>query len=338
MAWISNITVLALIAGFVVLVRHVRRDKFWRESSAKLWRRRPLSISIVGLYICIALLDSIGWSETPIAADETSTFGFRSVIDRVFQPHKLKESSYSAPLAAVTFYGSKPLKNPGQHLLGTDLLGRDVLYRSLKGIRVALLIGGLTSLIVIPVALFFGVSSGYFGGRIDDVVFFIMTILASIPNLLLLIALIMVLGAGTVQVCVALGVTGWVHFCRITRGEALKLREASYVEAARTLGVSNVGIIFRHILPNLSHLVIITFALLFTGMVLSETVLSYLGIGLTGSWGQMIDQARNELSRTPIIWWNLAGASIALFTLVLCVNLIADSLRDILDPRTRRGD
>ena len=135
-----------------------------------------------------------------------------------------------------------------------------------------------------------------------------MTVLASVPSLLLLIALIMVLGKGTLQVCVALGVTGWVSFCRIARGETLKLREADYVAAARALGVSDLRIIMRHILPNLAHLVIITFALTFTGLVLTETILSYLGIGIDGSWGQMIDQARNELSRTPIIWWNITAA------------------------------
>ena len=147
----------------------------------------------------------------------------------------------------------------------------------------------------------------------------------------------MVLGKGTVQVCVALGVTGWVHFCRIARGETLKLREADFVGARRARSASPTSrIIRRHILPNIAHLIIITFALSFTALVLSETILSYLGIGLDGSWGQMIDQARNELSRTPIIWWNLAGASIALFTLVLAVNMIADAMRDIIDPRTRR--
>jgi peptide/nickel transport system permease protein len=152
----------------------------------------------------------------------------------------------------------------------------------------------------------------------------------------LLIALIIVLGTGTVQVCIALGITGWVGFCRMSRGETLKIREADYVQAARALGTSERRIITLHVLPNLIHLVVITFALLFTGLVLAETILSYLGVGLDGSWGQMIDQARDELSRTPIIWWNIAGASVALFTLVLAVNLIADAIRDILDPRTRK--
>ena len=336
MAWISNIAVVLLVAGTIWLARAASRSRYWRESARQLWRRRRVALVVIGVFVFIALLDSVSWVGGARDGDNMASFRARSIIDRVFQPETFKEASYSAPLARVAFYGGKELKYPGAHLLGTDILGRDVVYRALKGVRVALLIGAFTSLLVIPIALLFGVSAGYFGRRIDDGVFFAMTVLASVPSLLLLIALIMALGKGTLQVCIALGVTGWVHFCRIARGETLKLREADFVDAARALGVSDTRIIFRHILPNIAHLIIITFALTFTGLVLSETILSYLGIGLDGSWGQMIDQARNELSRTPIIWWNLAGASILLFALVLAVNAVADAMRDIADPRTRR--
>jgi peptide/nickel transport system permease protein len=332
---LSNLIVVGLIAGAFLLVRQASRNRVWRENALELWRRRPTALVVVAVYLAIGLLDSISWvslGDDPHLANDKP----RTIIDRIFRPELFDEASYSAPLAKVAFYGGQPLKHPAAHLLGTDILGRDVVYRTLKGARVALLIGGLTSLVVIPIALFFGVSAGFFGRRIDDGVFFIMTVLASVPSLLLLIALIMALGKGTLQVCVALGVTGWVHFCRIARGETLKLREADFVLAARGLGVSERRIIVLHILPNIAHLIIITFALSFTGLVLSETVLSYLGIGLEGSWGQMIDQARNELSRTPVVWWNLAGASVALFTLVLAVNMIADAMRDIADPHTRR--
>lgn len=335
---VSNIVVVLVLAGAVWLYFAIRRSRMWSQATAELWRRRPLSTIVLALFIIVALLDSISWVSAPSSAgvDQVAAAKPRTVIDRIFEPDTFKEASYSAPFASEGFYDKKPLRHPGAHILGTDILGNDVLYRTLKGIRVALLIGGFTSLIVIPIALFFGVSAGYFGGRIDDIVFFVMTVLASVPSLLLLIALIMVLGTGTIQVCVALGVTGWVSFCRITRGETLKIREADYVQAARALGVSDRRIILRHVIPNLVHLIVITFALLFTGLVLSETILAYLGVGVDGSWGQMIDQARNELSRSPMIWWNIAGASVTLFTLVLCVNLIADAIRDITDPRTRR--
>jgi len=334
--WVSNSVVVLLVAGGIWLARRLARDRFWRESAIELWRRRRLAIVVLAVFVFIALLDSIAWVGGARDGDGLAAFRPRTIIDRIFQPETFKETSYSAPLASVAFYGGQPLRYPGAHLLGTDILGRDVVYRALKGARVALLIGAFTSLLVIPIALLFGVSAGYFGRRIDDGVFFLITVLASVPSLLLLIALIMALGRGTLQVCIALGVTGWVQFCRIARGETLKLREADYVDAARALGVSDTKIIVRHILPNIAHLIIITFALSFTGLVLSETILSYLGIGVEGSWGQMIDQARNELSRTPVVWWNLAGASVLLFTLVLAVNVIADAMRDIADPRTRR--
>lgn len=334
--WVSNSIVVLLVAGGVWLARRLARNRFWRESAIELWRRRRLAIVVLAVFVFIALLDSISWVGGARDGDDLAAFRPRTMVDRIFRPETFKETSYSAPLARVAFYGGQPLRYPGAHLLGTDILGRDVVYRALKGARVALLIGAFTSLLVIPIALLFGVSAGYFGRRIDDGVFFLITVLASVPSLLLLIALIMALGRGTLQVCIALGVTGWVQFCRIARGETLKLREADYVDAARALGVSDTKIIIRHILPNIAHLIIITFALSFTGLVLSETILSYLGIGVEGSWGQMIDQARNELSRTPVVWWNLAGASVLLFTLVLAVNVIADAMRDIADPRTRR--
>ena len=156
------------------------------------------------------------------------------------------------------------------------------------------------------------------------------------PGLLLLIALIMALGRGTLQVCVALGVTGWVGFCRLVArrdAQAARARLRAGGARARRLGAR---IILRHVLPNLMHLVVITFVLMFSGLVLSEAVLSWLGIGVDGSWGQMIDQARDELSREPVIWWNLVAAPLALFGLLLAVNLVGDAVRDVLDPRTLR--
>ena len=164
-----------------------------------------------------------------------------------------------------------------------------------------------------------------------------MSTLASIPGLLLLIALIMALGRGPVQVCVALGVTSWVGFCRDrARRDAASCASSTTCRRRARSASRSSRIVWRHILPNLMHLVVITFVLMFSGLVLSEAMLSWLGIGIDGSWGQMIDQARDELARDPIIWWNLAAASAALFGLILAVNLVGDAVRDVLDPRTLR--
>ncbi|MCP4907296.1 MAG: ABC transporter permease [bacterium] len=331
----SNITTLLLLAGAGWLMAIVRSNRLWREAIGELWGRRRLAIVVVGLYLLVGLFDSIAWKGgIPEDAVGVLPNAPLSMLDRAFLD--TQEASYSAPFAEAEFYGGKALRRPASHPLGTDILGRDVLYLALKGARVALLIGGLTSLIAIPLALLFGVGAGYFGGRFDDFVFFLISTLASMPNLLLLIALIMVMGRGTFSVCIALAVTGWVGFCRLARAETLKLRELDYVQAARALGVSEWAIVFRHILPNLAHLIVITFVLMFSGLVLSEAVLSWLGIGVDGSWGQMIDGARNELSRDPIIWWNIGAAGGALFGLILAVNTVGDAIRDVLDPRTLR--
>lgn len=326
---VGNLIVLALVTGTVAVALRLGRSDLWREAARSLWRRRRWSVAVIALYVVLALLDSVTWVGGGMLAKP------RSVVDRFF-PTAFQERSYSAPLATAEFYGGAALDHPRRHLLGTDILGRDVLHLTMKGARVALIVGGLTTLIIIPLALLFGVTAGYLGGRLDDAVFFLISTLAAMPGLLLLIALIMVLGHGTVQVCIALGVTGWVGFCRVVRGETFKLRELDYVQAARSLGVPEARIVLRHVLPNLSHLVVITFVLTFSGLVLSEAILSWLGIGIAGSWGQMIDQARDELSRDPVVWWNLAAASAALFGLILAVNQVGDAVRDVLDPRTLR--
>jgi peptide/nickel transport system permease protein len=332
---ISNLVTVGLLAAMVGCVFLIRRSRLWSEAAVELWKRRPIAILCVSLYLAVAILDSIFWvGGVDAGEDVVSAHEAKSVIDRLFAD--ARERSYSSPFADVEFYGGKALAHPGSHPLGTDIIGRDVVYLALKGVRVAILIGGLTSLIAIPLSLLFGISAGYFGGRVDDFVFFVMSTLASMPGLLLLIALIMAMGRSTLSICIALAVTSWVGFCRIVRGETLKLREQDYVQAARVLGVSEVQIVLRHILPNLAHLVIITFVLTFSGLVLSEAVLAWLGVGVDGSWGQMIDQARSELSRDPVVWWNITAAGSALFVLILAVNMVGDAVRDVLDPRTLR--
>ncbi len=331
----SNLVVLVLVVGVLALTRFIAKNKLWRAATLQLLRRRPIAISAFGLYLLVALADSVAWTGgSDTGGDTVLAHEARTLLDRAFAG--TQEKSYSAPLSHREFYRDVPLNKPGSHLLGTDILGRDVLYVTLKGARVALLIGGFTSLIAIPLALLLGVTAGYYGRFVDDVVFFLMSVLGSIPSILLLVALIMALPKGTASVCVALGITSWVSFCRLSRGETLKLRELDYVAAARALGVSEMRIVWRHVVPNLMHLVIITFVLMFSSQVISESVLSWLGIGVLGSWGQMIAQAKDELSRDPLIWWNLGSAGLALFGLLLAVNFIGDGVRDVLDPRSLR--
>ena len=324
------LAVVAVAALFWVLVR-ARREPLWAEAYRRIGRSRLAlaALGVIGVYGLVGFLDSIGWRDGRAAQRKT-------VIDRLFE--RPKERTYSAPLAATTTGEPVPHKLQATHLFGTDGVGEDVLYLTLKGCRTALIVGGFTSLIVTPLALFFGMSAGYFGKRWDDAVQYLYTVLDSIPGILLLIALLLVLGNGLPQLCVALGLTRWVGLCRLARGETLKHRDREYVRAARALGVGHARILLRHILPNLLPLVIISVTLGVSGLVLSEAVLSYLGLGVpagTGSWGNMIDSARLELAREPVIWWNLVSASAALFLLVLAFNVLGDALRDAVDPRLR---
>ena len=314
------------------------KQPLWAEAYRRLRRNAVawFAIGIIGFFGFVALLDSFG------ATDKKSQT-FVTLADRAFAltpAGKQPERTYSAPLAALTTGEPKPkpLLAPHTHLLGTDGTGQDVVYRTIKGARTAFLIGGLTTLLATPLALFFGLAAGYYGKGVDDAVQYVYTVLASIPAILLQIALVLVLGKGIFQICLALGITSWVGLCRLVRGETLKHRDLEYVRAAKALGVSDFRILGRHILPNLLPIVIISVTLGFSSLILSESILSYLGIGVdaaTGSWGNMIDAARDELAREPVIWWNITGASVALFVLVLAFNLLGDALRDAVDPRLR---
>jgi len=242
------------------------------------------------------------------------------------------------------------------HILGTDKVGEDVFYQSLKSIRTGLVIGTLTTLVMLPAAVILGIMAGYFGGRADDIIQYLYTTLSSIPGVLLIAAAILMLQVymtnhaedfeSLVQradlrllfLCIILGVTSWTGLCRLLRGESLKLREADYVQAARSLGVRHTTVIGRHILPNVLHIVMIAVVLDFSGLVLAEAVLSYVNIGVDptmNSWGNMINSARLELARDPMVWWSLAAAFVFMFTLVLAANLLADVVRDAFDPRLR---
>jgi peptide/nickel transport system permease protein len=329
----ENVVPILVVAALIIVIVRARREPLWAEAHRRLLRNRLalLALAVIGLYGLVAVLDSIGWRDARTQPRKT-------VIDRLFE--RSKERTYSAPLATMTTGEPTPHKLQGKHLLGTDGVGDDVFYLTLKGCRTALIIGGFTSLLVTPLALLMGLLAGYFGKRVDDAVQYLYSVLASIPDILLLVALLLVLGRGLVQMCIALGVTSWVGLCRLIRGETLKHRDREYVRAARALGVSHGRILARHILPNLLPIVIIQVTLGISGLVLSEAILSYLQLGVqagVGSWGNMIDAARLELAREPVIWWNLAASSTALFILVLAFNIFGDALRDAIDPRLRTG-
>lgn len=242
------------------------------------------------------------------------------------------------------------------HVFGTDRTGNDVLLLALKSVRTAFVIGGLSTLATLPLAVALGILAGYFKGWVDEVIQYFYTLLSSVPNVLLIAACVLMVqvfldknpemfetGAERsdlkiLLLCIVLGVTGWATLCRLVRGETLKLRELEYVQAATAFGVGHARIMSRHILPNVMHLVLITTVLGFSELILYEAVLTYVGVGVdpgTSSFGSMINLARNEMSREPAVWWQFAAAFVFMVALVLSANLFADGVRDAFDPRSR---
>ncbi len=301
----------------------------WGEAWHRMRRNRlaMICLGVISVYFAFGLLDMIPVRRT-IGAGEAKTRVEGTLVDWIFARavgEVQKEESYVPP-------GEAP------HLLGTDIQGRDILYKAVKGISTAVFLGLGTAVIYIPLGLLFGVVAGYFGGPVDDLIVYVYSTLACIPGILLLIALMTVMGKGTVQLCIALGVTNWVGLCRLIRGETLKLRESDYVLAARAVGAGPFRTIFRHLVPNVFHIVIIAFTLGFSGIVMSEAVLTYLGVGVeadTISWGMMISTANMELTRHPLVWWQFVSSAVALLVLVLAFNVFGDALRDALDPRLK---
>jgi ABC-type dipeptide/oligopeptide/nickel transport system permease subunit len=303
----------------------------WHEARRRLCRSRVGLLSWIGtcLYLYVAFAAQMGW----IAAD------FRvGAKDAEF----LAPQWFSGPFA-----------------LGTDQLGRSVLALALRGTTTAMWIGTVAALLSCAIGTVLGALAGYFGKWVDTVVVWLFTTVESIPYLLLLLAFAYVLkknpgfvtwyegrflaqelhvSLGLFTMVLALGATSWVGVCRTVRGEFLRQRDRDYVVAARALGVPVGRIVFRHVLPNVFHLVVVSFSLLFVSSVKFEVILSFLGLGMEAgeaSWGAMISQARLELLREPMVWWQLTTATVFMFGLVLCVNLFADALRDALDPRMK---
>jgi len=242
------------------------------------------------------------------------------------------------------------------HVLGTDRTGNDVLVQCLKSIRTAFVIGSLSTIATLPLAVGLGIAAGYLRGWVDEVVQYLYTLLSSVPNVLLIAACVLMVqvyldknpdlfetGAERADLklfllCAILGLTGWAGLCRLLRAETLKLRELEYVQAATAFGVSDWRIMARHIFPNVVHLMLITTVLDFCGLVLYEAVLSYVGVGVDpsmNSFGGMINLARSEMSRDPIVWWSFASAFTFMVALVLAANLFADGVQTAFDPRAR---
>jgi ABC-type dipeptide/oligopeptide/nickel transport system permease subunit len=218
--------------------------------------------------------------------------------------------------------------------LGTDKYGRDILSRLLVGVRVSLAVGLVTVLLSLTVGVLLGALAGYFRGKVDEIILWLVNVIWSIPTLLLVFAIMLLLGKGFWQVFVAVGLTLWVNVARIVRGQVLAVREREYVEAARALGYSHFRILFRHILPNIMGPVWVVAASNFASAIVIEAGLSFLGVGVQPpqpSWGLMIKENYNFIiTHNPML---ALAPGLAIMLLVLAFNLLGNALRDVLNVR-----
>lgn len=321
-----------LIAVLVVFIMRAVKQPYLIHQWHKAFSNpvRIIAAIILLSFAIVGVLDSIHYR-----ANESAQV--YSVLDSILSfTHQYPEVTYSAPSM--------------QHIFGTDKIGTDIFYISMKSIRTGLIIGILTTIITLPFAILFGAMAGYYRGWVDDLIQYVYITLSSVPAVLLIAAAVLTLdvvmqrNSGSIvlmaertdmrllMLCCVLGLTSWTSLCRLLRGETLKLRAQDFVLASKSLGASNLQIILKHIVPNLMHIILIAIVLDFSGLVLAEAVLTYVGVGVdpsTYSWGNMINSARMEMGREPIIWWPLAGAFVFMFTLVLAANIFADGVRDV---------
>jgi len=244
---------------------------------------------------------------------------------------------FRPPLTRITHTDKETQKTTARvAILGTDNLGRDVLARLVQGARIAFHVGIVTSLIAVPFGAILGLLAGYHGRWVDAFCTWLAATIAAIPSLLLILAIALIVGKGLLGVYIGISVTTWVGLYRTVRGEVIKHRELGYAQSAKALGYSDARVIFRHILPNVSHIIIIAFSLRFPSAVGTEVFLSFLGLGsqTEPSWGIMISNARLRLWQG--VWWEFTVVTLALFALVLAFNRLGDALRDRLDPTIQR--
>lgn len=278
-------------------------QSLWKDAWQKIKKDKLalICVTVTLAYVIVAVLVSLGL----VAADWSKPVG----------------GSYDAPNWNAWF--------------GTDIFGRDVLSKALIGTQVALSVGLVTVLISIPIGFILGAIAGYFGGVVDEIIVWFYTTLSSIPGIMLLISITFILGKGLVAMYIALGLTSWVGLCRMIRAEVMKHKNRDYVLAAEVVGVGTWGRLYRHILPNVFHIIIIDASLTFQMAIKSEVILSYLGLGVQDlpSWGKMIDDAKLELARD--VWWQLGAATAAMFIILIALNFLGDILRDALDPKLK---
>jgi peptide/nickel transport system permease protein len=304
----------------------VKGVSLWQDAYRRL-RAEKLAVAcfvVVCLYALVGLLAQAGVLVNWMHRKEMVGAGWKAFADSAFF------ASYETP------HNDLPNAAPSTaHLFGTTLLGKDVLARIANGCGIAVALGLAVSLIASVIGGVLGAVAGWFGGLVDDAISWVYNTVSSVPDVMLMMGIAYIIGKGFTAMFIAMGFTYWVGVCRVVRAEFMKVKERDYVLSARALGFSNARIMFQHVAPNVAHMLLIMASLLFVEAIKAEVVLSFLGVGIENepSWGSMIHEAEGELLQGH--WAQITFTSMALFGLVLALQVFTDALRDALDPRLR---
>ncbi len=260
------------------------------------------------------------------------------------------------PVYSIANMENRYMPPSSEHWMGTDYQGRDVFWRAVAGSATAVKVGLVVGLLSAVIGTVLGLIAGFYGGWIDDVVVWLYSTFAAMPTLLFILAFALLLNRNfmsaplmkivnfccwllrsepdTFAIYLAIGFTSWINLCKIIRAETMRIKHLPYIAAALSTGQRTAIILYRHLLPNILHLIIIYFTLAFAAAIMSEVIVSYLGIGIQSapSWGVMIADGQERLWRG--VWWEVASATGLMFLLVLALNMLGDWLRDQLDPKT----
>ncbi|MBL8352165.1 MAG: ABC transporter permease [Burkholderiaceae bacterium] len=335
-----------------------RSEGVWRTA----WRRYRgdrvgvASLVVVAAFVALIALSALGWvaqrwqDEVAVPNAPPTVIGARpsTAPDAIAQPAganvDLSDIDPLAPRYADwaerakqfrTSEGAKAQTLP----LGADRLGRDVLAKTIKGTEISVFVGVMAALVATAIGVAMGACGGFFGGRVGDGLEWVYNVFESIPNILLIFAFAAVVGRGVESVVVILALTGWTGMYRQVRAEFMKHAGREYVRAAEAIGATRASRMFRHILPNVSHVILVRMSLMVVAFIKSEVILSYLGLGVRVdqvSWGTMLAEAQNELLLGH--WWQLAAATAFMALFVTAFSLMTDAWRDALDPKLRGAE
>jgi oligopeptide transport system permease protein len=287
-----------------LMERAVKGRSLWDDARRRLLRNRAAVTSMIVLGILV-LLALFGPLFTPYAYDEIN-----------------KSDVWVGPLT-------------GNHLIGTDSLGRDLLARLFTGLGVSLAIGAVATTVSLVIGVAWGATAGYLGGVVDEVMMRIVDVLYSLPYIFFVILLMVTFGSNFILMFVAIGAVEWLTMARIVRGQTLSLKQKEFIEAARAAGLSRRAIIARHIVPNLLGPVVVYVTLTIPGVILAESFLSFLGLGVQppmASLGTLIANGAQDMELAP---WLLIFPSLTMVVTLMCFNFIGDGLRDAIDPKDR---